>query len=160
MASPEFNISALTDELTALIKALPAFNESGYSIFSIDDLNQQDSLGTFPMAGVMYEGCAPSEGNKASASDQRSHSALLLDVQFSVIIAVQYNFAPQDDTKRVATDLLNQTRKAILGYVGTSGRPWKFVGEKPEVEASTAQVVYYSQVWRTAIMQTGSFSNA
>ena len=65
MASPELNISALTDELTDLIKALPAFNESGYSIFSIDDLNQQDSLGTFPMAAVMHGGCAPSEGNRA-----------------------------------------------------------------------------------------------
>lgn len=160
MPSPTFDISALTDELITLTKEVPAFTESGYSIFSIDDLTQQDTLGTFPMAGVMYEGCAPAEGNKGAASDRVSPSALLLDAQFSVIIAVQYNFAPQDDTKRVATDLLNQTRKAILGYVGVSGRPWKFIGEKPEMEASTSQVVYYSQVWRTAVMQTGAFSNA
>lgn len=157
MAIP--TISQLQNELISLVQQVPAFTSSGFSIFSLEDLSQKSALQTLPIAGVGYDGAEP-VGNTATSTDARAHSVSLVTLQFLVVIAVQYQYTGQDDNKSQATDLLGEIRQRVLGYRGVNTRPWVFVVERPEPDASGDGLVFYSQVWRTSLPVIGNFNNA
>lgn len=166
MSALKFKIEQLHTELETLVQAVPAFSGKAFSIFSVDNLQQQAGNIGWPLAGVMYEGCAPVEASQHGTAQAvprgRGDSGMvMLDVQYTIVIGVQYGFSgtmggADSDTKQFAFSLLNDVRDAVLGFKGVNSRPWRFVGEKPELEASTDTEVYYSQVWRTTVPQSGN----
>ena len=159
--SKNFSIADLEDELKALIRRLPAFKSSGFSMYSLDEISSVvagQSL-NLPVAAVGYDGAEALYGNDATPVAQGAHGAVLTVVQFLIVIGLEYRYTPQGDSKRKAFDLLDQVRSAVLGYKGVNSRPWQFVGERPEPDASTDGVVYYSQVWRTVLPTIGIFNN-
>ncbi len=164
MAIP--TIVELHEELQWLVKDVPAFKESGFSTFDIDDLSvQSEGQGlNFPLAGVVYDGALPADkmqgGNTATPVAASSHAATTLGMQFTVMIVIQYHYGGQDDTKPQATNLLDDLRKRIMGYKGVNSRPWRFVGEKPEPAASGDGLAFYSQVWQTVVSAVGNFNNS
>jgi hypothetical protein len=153
MANP--TIHELENELITLVKSVPEFEKSGFSCYNLEDLMQKTELQTFPLVGVCYNGSAiaPSTNPSATASDLRSNSIVLVEHQYLVVIGIQYQYSVQvtEDTKATATDLLDQIRPVILGYRGVNSRPWRWVGESPETNASSDGVVFYSQVWHTTV---------
>lgn len=158
-------VQVLHKELQSLAKELPAFKNSGFSIYDLDDMEQQvEAQNQFPAVGVMYEGAqseSKASGNAATPVAEKAGGAVLIEVQFSIIIATQYGYAGQgSDAKWPVFALLDETRKKVLGYRGANGRPWRFVGERPEISASGDGVIYYSQVWRTYVPVVGNFNNA
>lgn len=156
-------IKELEDELLELVKSVPAFKSRGFSIFSLDDLAKKQSLQEYPVCGVGYDGAqlqpAANQGLSAGGPGGASHSASIIVMQFLVVIAIQYQYAMGDDTKPQAYDLLDEVRKKVLGYRGVNTRAWKFVGERPEPEASGEGIAFYSQIWHTTTMVVGSFNN-
>lgn len=157
-------IQELHAELQQVLRGLPVFSQSGFAVFDVDDMEKQvEHSMVFPAVGVMYEGMMPQDTGKSpggTATSSESGSVVLLDVQFSVIIALQYGFAGQgEDVKWSSFSLLDQSRSALLGYQKANKRPWRFVGERPEVQASDSTLVFYSQVWRTYVPFRGSFNN-
>lgn len=157
-------IDSLGKELEELVKGVPAFAYSGFSIFDIADLSAKGEAQqpNFPIAGVMYDGAIPvdkAQGNAAIPVATASHAATLVVLQFTVVIAIQYHYAGQDDTKPQATSLLDDLRPRIMGYKGVNTRPWRFTGEKPEAAASGDGLSFYSQVWQTTVSCTGNFNN-
>lgn len=153
----------LQKELETLVKEVPAFAESGFSFFDMDDAAAKTALQSFPLVGVMYDGAIPIErqgGNSAVGVASGSQSTSMLSKQFTVVIVIQYHYGGQDDTKPQATDLLDDVRKRVLGYKGANARPWRFIGEKPEPEASGEGLAFYSQVWQTTVAVTGNFNNS
>lgn len=164
MAIP--TIDELQEELAGLVKGVPAFAYSGFSSFSFDDLSTQaEGQGlNFPLAGVAYDGAIPTDkqggGNAATPVASGSHAAVMVSMQFTVMIAIQYHYGGQDDTKPQATKLLDGLRSKIVGYKGVNTRPWRFIGEKPEPAASGDGLAFYSQVWQTVVSVVGTFNNS
>ncbi len=154
-------IEDLQAELQTLLIGLPEFVSSGFSVYDLDDMEQQvEHANAYPASGVMYEGARPI-GNAATPEAKASNAAGLIELQFSIIIALQYGFSGQGgDAKKPAFKLLDSVRKTVLGYRGVNSRPWRFAGEQPELAASGDGVVYYSQIWRTSVPVTGNFSNS
>lgn len=158
------SIESLQKELEGLVKDVPAFRYSGFSVFDINDLSDQTTVQAFPLAGVMYDGAIPTD--KASGSNAAypvavsSHAAATVTMQFTVVIAIQYHYGGQDDTKPKAMSLLDDIRSRVMGHKGINTRPWRFVGEKPEPEASGDGVAFYSQVWQTVVSVVGNFNNS
>lgn len=156
------DISKLQTELEGLVRGVPAFAASGFSSFDINDVTVQTSHQSFPFAGVMYDGAIPVDrqsGNTAVPVADKAHAVTMITVQFTVVIAIQYHYAGQDDTKPQATSLLDDLRPRIMGYKGVNTRPWRFTGEKPEAAASGDGLSFYSQVWQTTVSCTGNFNN-
>lgn len=160
MPLPSVNISELEKELTDLVKSVPAFEGRGFSAFTIEDLMRKTELQNFPLVGISYNGSAPA-ASSAVASDMKSNSATMVEHQFIIIVAVQYQYSvqPTDDNRSLATDLLDQIRPVVLGYRGVNSRPWRWVGEGPEPNASSDGVVLYSQVWHTTVPAIGNLNN-
>lgn len=156
-------IKQLEDELLELVRSVPAFKNRGFSIFSLDDLVKKQSLQEYPVCGVGYDGSqvvpAANQGSPAGGPGGASHAANILVMQFLVVVAIQYQYALPDDTKPQAYDLLDEVRKKVLGYRGVNTRPWKFIGERPEPQASGEGIAFYSQIWHTTTMVVGSFNN-
>jgi len=148
-------ISELETELLTAVRTVPAFSANGFSVFSVDDLGATASAQTLPCVGVSYDGAEP----LSEATPKTSvHAAALITVQFVIVVAVQYRYTGQDDTKQQAFDLLDQVRSVVLGLKGSNTRPWRFVGERPETEVSGDGVVFYSQVWQTTLPIVGNFN--
>lgn len=155
-------VQRLHKELQTVIQELPEFTNSGFCVFDIGDVEAQiEHTNVLPAACVMYEGGQAVDGTKGnSATPTSSHSggAILIEAQFSVIIALQYGFVGQgEDTKWSAFSLLDAVRSKLLGYQGVNSRPWRYIGERPEIPASTDGLVFYSQVWRTYVPSRGTF---
>jgi len=155
------DIDELQIELQGLVKQVPAFAASGFSVFSVDDLASKTELQSLPVVGVVYDGALPKEParNVANGIAQASGSVAIVTLQFTVVIAVEYHYAGQDDTKPQATQLLKDLRATIFGYKGVNTRPWRFMYERPEPEASGDGLVFYSQVWQTDIPIIGNTNN-
>ncbi len=151
-------IAQLEAELIDAVKNVPVFSESGFSIFDMSDFSDKAAAQTLPAVGVAYDGAELAGGNDATATT-KAHSASLVTVQFVIVIAVQYRYTGQDDTKQQAFELLDQVRAVVLGLKGVNSRPWRFVGERPEPDASGDGVVFYSQVWQTTLPIVGNFNN-
>ena len=153
----------LQNELIALVKSVPAFKNNGFSIFDIKDLEDQSAQQTFPIVGVGYDGAEASDnakGNAANPVADKSGGVTFIIVQFTIVLAVQYHYAGQDDTKPQAMGLLDDVRRLVLGYKGVNTRPWKYVGERPEPSLSVPGLVFYTQVWQTAVPVVGSSNNS
>ena len=157
MAIP--TIEQLEAELLTRVKAVPAIGEYAFSVFSIEDLETKAELQRFPIAGVGYNGAFPVANVNQAKPTSDFHAANLIELQFVVMVGIQYAFAGQENTKPQATNLLGQLRSAILGFKGVNSRPWRFIGERPEPEANADGVVFYSQVWHTAVPVVGTFNN-
>lgn len=150
-------IAQLEAELLQVVKTVPAFAESGFSIFDLDDFAERVAAQTLPCVGVSYDGSAP-VGNEATPTT-KAHAASVLTMQFIVVVAAQYRYTGQDDTKQSVFALLDQVRTVVLGLKGVNSRPWRFAGERPEPEASGDGVVFYSQVWQTSLPIVGNFNS-
>lgn len=150
-------IAALEAELITAVRGVTAFAESGFSIFDMRDFSDKSASQTLPAVGVAYDGAEP-VGNDVSPTT-KAHSAALLNAQFVIVVAVQYRYTGQDDTKQQAFALLDQVRAVVLGYKGVNSRPWRFIGERPEADASGDGVVFYSQVWQTTLPVVGNFNS-
>lgn len=150
-------LADLEAELISVLQGLPIFTESGFSVFNLADFDAKRSAQTLPSVGVAYDGAEPigKDGVPVTAIS----AASMLAVQFVIVIAIQYSYTAQDDTKQQAFALLDQTRAALLGMKGVNTRPWRFIGERPEDDASGDGVVFYSQVWQTTLPILGNFNN-
>lgn len=160
MAAP--TIKELEDELMGLIQSVPSFGRYVYSIFDVEDLLQQSELATFPTAGVSYDGAVPVarvSGNEAVPVAVGAGGAANITLQFTVILAVQYHYGGQSDTKPQATDLLGEVRTKVIGFRGVNTKPWVFFAERPEPRASGDGLVFYSQVWHTSVPVVGNVNN-
>ena len=158
MSTPLALIENLEAELIARVQSVPAFKESGFSIFDVLDFEAKSAGQTLPTVGIAYDGMEPT-GNDVNSAGSRSPSIALVSAQFIIVIAVQYRYTAQDDTKQQAYALLDQVRAAVMGYQGVNSRPWRFIGERPEANVSGDGVIFYSQVWQTALPVVGTFNN-
>lgn len=154
-------IDQLTQELITLIKSVDVFSENAYSIYDLEDLMRLSNLQSFPLVGVGYNGAAPLvDKDKPLNVSSAAHGVRFIELQFIVVIALQYQYAGQEDSKPHATNLLDEVRSVVLGYRGVNSRPWVFIGERPEPDASTDGVVFYSQVWHTVVPAVGNFNQS
>lgn len=151
-------LEALEAELLGLVKGVPVFADKGFSVFHLSDFDAKISGQQLPVVGISYDG-AELIGNDVTPTT-KVHAASMLAVQFVVVVAVQYSYTAQDDTKQQAFTLLDQVRAVVLGYKGVNSRPWRFIGERPEPDASGDGVVFYSQVWQTTLPIVGNLNNS
>lgn len=147
-------IHELEKELIEVLKRLPSFSESGFSIFDIDDFQSKSSGSTLPVVGVLYQGAAPV--GESGEPKYKVSSAKIVEVQFLIVVALDYGYTGQEDTKPLAYNLLDQIRTSLLGYSGVNTRPWRFVMERPEPEFSGDGVLFYTQVWQTSLPVIGT----
>lgn len=150
------SIEALTTELEGLVGALPAFTEKAFSIFDLDDLKVKANMQSLPIVGVSYDGAMPSTGNAATPVATQAGASTLVLFQFSIVVGLQYNFSHQEDTKPDGLNLLDEMRATISGYKGVNNRPWVWAGEKPEDDVSSDGLIFYSQTWRTSVINLGN----
>ncbi len=156
-------LTDLQDELISLVKSVPAFADSGFSIFDFKDMEEKTLQQNFPLVGIGYDGAEAVDGSKGNAANpvsDRASGVTLITLQFTIVIAVQYHYAGQDDTKPQAFSLLDDVRRLVLGYKGVNTRPWRYVGERPEPSFSVSGLVFYTQVWQTAVPVVGSSNNS
>lgn len=157
-------VRELQAELVQLVGSLDEFSEKAWTIYNLDDLEEKRQFAGFPVVGVAYEGCTPSTQHASTSTNFKSAAALnqqcnsqaaaILVFRFSILVGIEYNPTGQatneDDTKAIATDLLDEIRQVVLGYKGVNTRPWQLEGERPagsEIEG----VIWYGQVWRTTV---------
>lgn len=141
-------ITQLLAELVSLVSKVPAFTHNNFSIFDLDDLIKTSEMQSFPIVGVGYDGAEPTDTlNPVSKSNV---GAVLIDTQFIVVVGVDYVYG-SGDKKSQATDLLSQVRPMVAGYQKVNSRPWRFIGERPEPQASGNGIIFYSQIWRTLV---------
>lgn len=151
-------IDELETELLDLIKVLPAFRNQGFSVFDAGDLDAQRGRETLPVVGVAYEGCENLQLENSNVS-RGAQSATMLTMEFVVILAIQYEFnGGSNASRQQAHNLLDETRRAVMGYKGVNARAWRFVGERPLPTASGDGVVFYAQVWQTSLPSIGTFN--
>lgn len=148
-------VVGLESELIGLVKSVPSFGGMGFSVFSMDDFEGKSSGVTLPVAGVVYDGMEPT-GNQAISAGDRTGGAALVNAQFVVVVAVQYSYTGADDTKQQAFALLDEVRNAVMGFKGVNTRPWRFIGERPELDSSGDGVAFYSQVWQSTLPIVGN----
>jgi hypothetical protein len=107
------------------------------------------------MVAVTYDGAVPVSKDQGEPKGRSFSGAAMVTLQFSYILAVQYDFSGQEDTKVQATDLLDDLRSRVVGQIRSNNRPFVFAGEKPEREVSEDGMVFYSQVWQTTVAVVG-----
>lgn len=154
-------------ELDLSTKAAAAFaaadiESNVFGVFSLDDLENklENELQGRIAVGVSYKNCAPPEidkNPKAGAAPGQGIAAKMLSYEFLVVLAVPTG---AECTERYnATKLLTVLRRRIHGApiaADAGSRPWNFLLEKPNPEASTATMLYYSQVWQVALPLVGA----
>lgn len=159
-------VSRLISEVKEHIadSVIPIQSRSFY-VFDQDDLEAHLSQATLPFVAVMYLGMSPVErGDGANpAKDYSGSSAVMQELMISVIVVDEYHGAGTDHdandyTKHSITDLLDDTRYAMLGYRGVNLRPWQWVGESP-LDTSLQNAVMYGQQWRTLVVMKKTPSN-
>lgn len=160
------SIATLTDlesELLTVIRTLPQFAKKAFSAYSLADLEAKAEwqAADMPIVGVSYNGAVPT-GNQAVPVSRSTHAAIFGSFQFIVILAVQYGAQGQDTsqgqdgTKQDAMVLLNEMRQKLVGYKKVNMRPWRWLGERPEPEASGDGIIFYSQLWETDVSTVGT----
>lgn len=146
----------LEAELISLVKGVPAFSDSGFSAYDMDDLEAKSAAQSLPTIAVMFDGSLPH--NHEVTPTSQVNAASLMSVQFLLVVAVQYGYTGQSDSKQQAFALLDQVRSVVLGFKGVNSRPWRFIGERPEPNASGDGIVLYSQAWQTTLPIIGNFN--
>lgn len=140
---------------------VPDLEINVYGVFSLDHLETmlESDLCNGVGVGVGYAGSVPVTKEGPNLNTDRGSAAATLEFSFVIVLAV-----PTEEscgTRHNATKLLSLLRAGILGRpVGrdTTNRTWVFVGEKPEISASTKSMLYYSQVWQIALPTLGNVS--
>ena len=151
-------ISEVKDHIADTV--IPIQQRSFY-VFDQDDLEAHLSQMTLPFVAVMYSGMEPYDGSSGanpSKDLQLNSSAVQQQLVIAIVVVDEYHGAgldhdSNDVTKHSITDLLDDTRHAMLGYRGVNSRPWGWVGESP-LETSLQNVVMYAQNWRTLVPLT------
>jgi hypothetical protein len=142
----------LRDKIQVAINFKPELNAGVYGVFSIDDLESkmQDDLGGGIGVGVQFV--------YTQAADLQARpgaqNARYLQFMLQVILAVPCGMEAVE--RGLATKLLGVTRQAIFGEPlkdDKVNRAWDFVREQAEPSASTATMLYYSQLWQVALPQ-------
>lgn len=153
------SIQDLSKELVDLVASTATFKRRGFSVFDLDDFQQLSSVGsTYPLAGIRYEGCQVMQPTPARPSTQ-SNRTNLLEVSFSIILAVEYRAAGAEDTKVHAMELLDELRKLVMGYSKVNTRIWTLVSEVP-IDTDIGGVIFYGQLWQTVIPLIGNFKQS
>lgn len=157
-------VAALEEELLQLYKECPSFEEVGFSAFNEEDFEASlDGNTSFPAVATMFSGMLSQEAlaNEVTAASNKDHSAKLVQLQFVVLVACRYMYGSQADRKArlQMIALLDEARTKVLGYQNVNARPWRFYGERPELDASGNGYIIYSQIWRTGVMVVGSFNS-
>ena len=152
------------DELIGIVEDMRQFRDHAWTIYNLEDLESKSEFTGFPVVGVAFEGIVPIDQATSTSTNYRSAQAQaracdvqgvgMLQYRFSITVGIEYNPTGNrrgsDDTKAIATDLLDEVREAVLGYKGVNSRPWLLEGEGPtgsEVEG----VIWYGQVWTTTV---------
>ena len=144
---PSPTIAALLQEIIDRVELAPSFTDNSYSIFNMEEIGERLTIQGFPLAAVSYEGA----DNRGSGIDNTKNcSASVVTLHYSIVIAVEYASISPDDSKQVATDLLDEIRGVVLGFKGINTRSWRFAGESP-VDSEIEGVIFYSQLWETDI---------
>ncbi len=154
-------------ELDLATKASAAFTAAGiessvFGVFNIDDLETklENELQGRIAVGVAYRYAAPPEidkNPKAGAAPGQGIAAKMVSYEFLVVLAVPTG--PDCIERYNATKLLTVLRRRIHGApiaADPASRPWNFLLEKPNPEATTATMLYYSQVWQVALPLVGA----
>lgn len=153
------DLNLLSDEIITQIETVASedFQDRIFSIFNMEEVASRIQNEGFPIVLVAYEGMDPATGNDGMTSRGRAtggpNDTLLVNVRFSVIVAVEYNWSAEiDDTKRSALTVLSLVRRQLLGFLGVNDRPWRFVTEGP-ISDSNDGVILYAQLWETTIVE-------
>lgn len=153
------SLNDLHDELIAQIKvvAIDDFQDRIFSVFDMEEVAARIQNQGFPVVLVAYEGMDPQEGNQGmtarGSAKAASQDTLLVNVRFSVIVAVEYYWNNEvDDQKRNAMDLLGSVRGQLIGFMGVNNKPWRFVTEGP-ISDSLDGVILYAQMWETTTVE-------
>lgn len=154
-------------ELDLADKAAAAFtaanvDSSVFGVFSLDDLETktENELQRRIAVGVAYSSAAPPEidsNPKGSAAPGQGMAARMVAYEFLVVLAVPTG--PDCMERYNGTKLLSVLRRKIHGAsiaVDAASRRWNFQREKPNPEASTETMLYYTQVWQVALPLVGS----
>jgi hypothetical protein len=126
-------------------------------IYSLDEMETltEASVGRDVCIGAGYEMAAPLEleaNAKTSASPGQAGAARMVGYYFSVIVAV-----PTEEccgTRFNGMQILTALRFGLHGSPvagDAAARRWNFQREKAETTASTATLLYYSQLWMVAL---------
>lgn len=160
MATVPCTLEDLETELLGLVQELDVFKEKAFSIFGLEDLERlsAEQAGRLPIVGVGYDGAVP-KGNQGNPGGEGISGAAFVDIQFLIVIAVNYVSNGQSDNKQSAMSLLHEIRKKCIGYRNVNTRSWRFIGERPEAGASMDGLIFYSQVWQTSVPFVGSQNN-
>jgi hypothetical protein len=136
-----------------------------FYVFDQDDAEAHLSQVELPFIAIMYVSMSPYDGQSGAnpAKDFSGSSAVMQELMISVIVVDEYAGAGLDNdandvTKHSITDLLDDTRHAMLGYRGVNSRPWQWIGESP-LETSLQNAVMYAQQWRTLVALRKNPSN-
>lgn len=156
---PNRSLNDLSDEIIAQIKAvaIDQFQDRIFSIFDMEEMAARIQNQGYPLVMVAYEGMDPIDGNQGMTARGTARAAsqdtLLVNVRFSVIVAVEYYWNNElDDQKRTAMDLLGSVRGQLIGYLGVNNKPWRFVSEGP-IQDSIDGVILYAQLWETTTVE-------
>lgn len=142
-------IALLVQELVDTAKGLPEFQDRGFSIYNVDDLQEKSAHTGFPVVGVAYEGMevVQSEVPKHTThGNVAQRGAEMGRFYYSIVVGVEYRAAGSDDTKAFATDLLDAVRREVIGLKGVAKRPWRLSGEAP-APGDLEGVIWYGQRW-------------
>lgn len=156
-------ISEVKDHIADTV--VPLQNRVFY-VFDQDDLEAHLSAVTLPFVAVMYAAMAPYSGDNSAnpPKDYSFSSAVMQELTIAVVVVDEYHGAgvdhdANDFTKHSITDLLDDARYAMLGYMGAQNlRPWQWVGESP-LDTSLKNAVMYGQQWRTLVAMKKTQSN-
>lgn len=132
-------------------------------VFSLDELEskQVNELCGKIGIGVSFLDVTPSEIDTAPKTHGNvpvSTRAKSLDFRFLIITGIPTGSGCAAD-RHNATDILTMFMMTILGATvdsDTTNRTWDFVKLVPNINESTENMLYYSQVWRVAIPLTGN----
>jgi hypothetical protein len=147
-------IAALLAELVQRVKTRKEFEDRAFEIYNTDDLSIQMAVQGTPAVGVGYERCDAIEppAAKTQVASNVKTAFLYYTLTFSILVGVEYEPGQTEDTKHLATDLLDAVRKCLIGFKGINGKPWRFAGEQP-VGSDVRGVIWYGQLWETDVPQ-------
>lgn len=151
-------INELAEELLDRYREVAALQGRVIYAYNVEDSETSAGQIGFPMVAVTYERSEPKQvSSNSGVATGRTQSASMTVHRFVAIVMMEYNNALQSqDTKVVATDLLDGARSAVLGYRGVNKRPWVWQADI-SVDSGLQGVVSYGQIWETDVPVLGTF---
>lgn len=149
-------VAQMMEELVTLVKTAPSIGAKGFSVFNLEELFTFVGAVGYPLAGVTFEGISKQDNSVHGQPNNKT--AVYLTAYFTIVVGISYRYATTDDTKPIATDLLDEVRGIVLGYKGVNNRPWILSGETP-IETDIEGAIFYGQTWETEFPVIGISSN-